>query len=527
MRLQLLKRDGHEKIKKIRVVVSLAFVSMFLFAFLSPLRPNEYFTHTIIALQFYPSLLEFSTSFLMGGGSGFMLIMLLTFFYGRVYCSTLCPLGGLQDGIIRCRVQGAGGKRKHVAFKYTKSMDWLLYPITIIVLVLLAFGIPSALNLFEPYSNFGRMTVNLLKPALVYVNNTLEYILATFDITVFKPSSVQYISPGVLGFCAGFLGLIVILSLYKGRLYCNTLCPVGGVLSLISRFSRNRLVISADKCTSCSLCEGACKAGCIDYKAGKIDFERCISCFNCVDSCKFGAITYQKFPLFKKPGYSAAQRGAIGGMLKAGAALALMTAGAEKLYAQINSVLLPVKRQNTILPPGAISFEHFSKRCTGCNLCVTSCPTKVIAPSFAEAGAKSLMQVRMDYDTAYCNYNCNICSRVCPCGAMVALSVTQKKLTQIGTAKFVKNECVVVKKGTVCATCNEHCPTKAVKMVPYKKDLNIPEVNEKTCIGCGACEHVCPARPKAIYVAPKDVQTKADKPVELKRKIIEFKEFPF
>jgi ferredoxin len=512
-----------KNLKKIRVIVSVSFASMFLWAFLAPVRPNEYFTHTITALQFFPSLLEFTVSFLSGGGSGYLLIILLTFFYGRVYCSTLCPLGTLQDGIIRFRSRKPKNKLKH-----TKPMYWILYPVTVIVLILLAMGVPSALNMVEPYSNFGRITVNLLKPLLVFLNNISEYALNTFDIAILRPSFMHYKSAGVLGFVSGFFLMILGLALYKGRVYCNTMCPVGGILSFIARFSRNKLEISKEKCTSCGLCEKSCKSTCIDLVEKKLDFSRCVSCFNCLNECKFGAVEYADTWKMEKPrSYSPSRRRAINAIWTAAAGLAMTMAGVNRVMAQISSKLLPAWRVNNIIPPGSISLKHFTSRCTGCNLCVTSCPTKVIAPSFAETGAGSLLQVRMDYDNAYCNYNCTICSHVCPTGAIVALSEAKKKLTQIGVAKFVRSECVVVKKGTVCATCNEHCPTKAVQMVPYKKDLNIPQVNEKTCIGCGACEHVCPARPKAIYVQPNEVHKTAEKPVEMKRRTMDFKEFPF
>ena len=56
-----------------------------------------------------------------------------------------------------------------------------------------------------------------------------------------------------------------------------------------------------------------------------------------------------------------------------------------------------------------------------------------------------------------------------------------------------------------CGNCARHCPTGAIQMIP--KDENdesspkIPVVNTERCIGCGACENLCPARPfSAIYV---------------------------
>ena len=81
------------------------------------------------------------------------------------------------------------------------------------------------------------------------------------------------------------------------------------------------------------------------------------------------------------------------------------------------------------------------------------------------------------------------------------LTIEQKAITQIGRVVFVKENCVVVNNGDNCGACAEHCPTKAVNMVPYNDHLVIPHVTPDLCVGCGACEHVCPSRPfKAIYV---------------------------
>jgi ferredoxin len=88
-----------------------------------------------------------------------------------------------------------------------------------------------------------------------------------------------------------------------------------------------------------------------------------------------------------------------------------------------------------------------------------------------------------------------------------------KKLTQLGKAIFVEDNCIVKTEKTACGACSESCPTKAVYMIPFERNLVIPKVNTDICIGCGHCEFACPTTPyKAIYVDGNPVHAAAKKP---------------
>jgi ferredoxin len=132
-----------------------------------------------------------------------------------------------------------------------------------------------------------------------------------------------------------------------------------------------------------------------------------------------------------------------------------------------------------------------------------------------EYGFKGMMQPYMDYHTEYCNYECTICGEVCPTNAILKLTVDEKKLTQIGVVNLILEKCVVVTDNTACGSCSEHCPTQAVRMVPYSNGHTIPEIDPQYCIGCGACEHACPVLPHtAIFVDGNPVHKIAVAPVE-------------
>jgi ferredoxin len=135
----------------------------------------------------------------------------------------------------------------------------------------------------------------------------------------------------------------------------------------------------------------------------------------------------------------------------------------------------------------------------------------------------------MSNKIGFCNFECTICGDVCPNDAILPLKNENKKITQIGKVKFIKENCVVYTQKTDCGACAEHCPTKAVKMeLDAELNLRVPIITEELCVGCGACEHACPTKPfKSIYVDGNPVHQIAEKPKDEKLEIIEEEDFPF
>ena len=170
------------------------------------------------------------------------------------------------------------------------------------------------------------------------------------------------------------------------------------------------------------------------------------------------------------------------------------------------------ERQTAILPPGAVSAEHFAKHCTGCQLCVAECPNGVLRPG---GSLLNFMQPVMSYERGYCRPECHRCAEVCPTGAIRLTDLADKVSTKVGTAHWIKKNCVPVADGQHCGNCARHCPAGAIDMVLLNPDddersgLRVPAVNEERCIGCGACENLCPSRPlSAIIVEGVDRQHK-------------------
>lgn len=153
-------------------------------------------------------------------------------------------------------------------------------------------------------------------------------------------------------------------------------------------------------------------------------------------------------------------------------------------------------RKTPITPFGSESVEKFYKHCTACQLCVTVCPNNVLRPS---SRLEHLMQPEMSFEKGYCRPECVKCSEVCPAGAILRITPEEKTVWKVGTASVDYDLCVVNRDGVHCGNCARHCPVGAISMVKKnpddEKSLRIPSVNEETCIGCGACENLCPSRP--------------------------------
>ena len=361
------------------------------------------------------------------------------------------------------------------------------------------------------------------------MNNHISYALGMYGVTAVRPAMIHFQDHGIMIFAAAALFLLLGFSFFRGRIFCNTLCPVGGLLGIVSCLSVFRLKLDDKKCNSCGLCGRVCKAECIDTANKKLDFSRCVSCFNCVSVCNRGAVYYGTGFSVKKP-VNEERREALRFMFSAAAAFFIYLSYVPKALAQGAGSLIPVIKKNTvIIPPGADSMKRFRELCTGCGLCVTACPTKVLTQAVKNRqGRLEPFQPSLDYAHAYCSYNCTVCTQVCPTGAIKELSVEAKRTKALGAAKFIKENCVVVTNGQPCVVCDEHCPSKAILLVKFKNDLSIPDVREHLCIGCGACEKTCPASPhKAIYVEGFEIHKTAEKPKGLGNKWKSEGDFPF
>lgn len=435
-------------------------------------------------------------------------LVLLTLIFGRVYCSVICPLGVFQDV-----VSWLAGKYRKNRFRYSKEFSKLRYIVLLLFIASLLNGTGFLLvKLLAPYSAYGRMVSSLLQPIYIGLNNGLAFIAERVDSYAFYSVDVWMKSLPIFFVAILTFIMLVVLAWRGGRTYCNSVCPVGTFLGLLSRFAWMKPVIDTDKCNSCGLCERNCKASCINSKGHNIDYSRCVACMNCIDKCKRGAIKYvpswgaKRVDCSSEANNSCTDTSRRAFVLTATAMSAGIALKAEEKIvdgglAEILDKKIP-KRQTAILPPGAFTAKHFADHCTACQLCVSACPNGVLRPS---SSLERFMQPELSYERGYCRPECTRCSQVCPAGAIKPISRETKSSTQVGHAVWLRDNCVVLTDGVSCGNCERHCPTGAIQMIPSNADdprsHRIPVIDTERCIGCGACENLCPARPySAIYV---------------------------
>ena len=485
-------------LRKIRIVLAAVMIVGITLLFLDFTGTLHTWLGWMAKIQLLPAVMALNVVVIVA-------LAVLTLIFGRIYCSVICPLGILQDVLARLR-------RKKNKYSYSKEVRWLRYPMLVLGVGCWVLGVGSVVQLLAPYSAFGRIATMVLQPLWMLGNNVLGFLAERADSYAFYTVDVWMKSLPVLIIALATLILLAVLAWRGGRTYCNTICPVGTVLSFLARFSWLKIRFDEEKCRNCSMCSKNCKAACIDYKTHSVDYSRCVVCGNCIESCKFGALKYGSEKRKVKSEETSSERRSF----LVGAALVTTAAMAQKKeklmdggLAELEDKVAP-ERQTPLTPPGSLSFDHYAKRCTGCQLCVSECPNGVLRPT---TDLMHLMLPEMSYERGYCRPECTRCSEVCPAGAIKLVDQAEKSSIQIGHAVFIQKNCVAVTDGVDCGNCERHCPTGAIELVALREDDDespwVPAVNEEACIGCGACEYVCPARPfSAIIVEGHEVHRK-------------------
>ncbi len=164
--------------------------------------------------------------------------LVTTLFWGRVFCSSLCPFGALQDFLTR-----------FVPHKLQKQL-------------------PQALHDKAIYIKYGILLL-LIVMALAYSELSVFQYFEPFGTIFYQSQSIL-----LWGILLAFLAASSVVS----RFYCRYACPLGAALGVVSLISPWRIA-RVQQCQVCSVCEHACPTRAI--RGPDIDFKECVRCDVC------------------------------------------------------------------------------------------------------------------------------------------------------------------------------------------------------------------------------------------------------
>lgn len=428
-----------EKLMRIlRYFIQLLALIFFLGFFIFPISAYIFRFDPLIAITSSITLREINLLFWPA-----LIITILTLILGRFFCGWLCPLGTLLD-IFHFLKQ----KIPYISLKKIKKISPAKYFILSIILIAALFGWQWA-GFFNPFSILYQGIISFITPTK----------LALFFTVI--------------------LFFIFALEFLERRFWCRYLCPSGALMGLFARFSFLQRIPNKIY-PNCGDCMNKCRMDAFDDE-GHFVHESCILCFDCTRSCPKQAVKFK----WKKPPsiqFNSSRRLFFASLISGVAVPTIAHA--------FNKTKEPLLR-----PPGAVPEKDFLDRCIRCGACIKTCPNKCLQPSLLENGIDSAFTPQFVPSLAPCKYDCNACTQVCPTHAIQPLSLSEKQNYIIGKA-HVDNEKCLTYQGQDCRECVKVCPVGAIQV-----HRGHPRVIRSKCIGCGACENICPVKDKpAIQV---------------------------
>ena len=432
-----------------------------------------------------------------------LLVLLLSLVFGRAWCGWLCPLGTVLDLFSL----NPAAKNPPEAWRSVK------YYLLFTILIASAMG-SLTLLIFDPLTILYRTLGASIWPAFDQIVTALERVLYKAP---FLSSAVvrfdSWLRPGILPtepvynrealvFAIVFTG-IVALNLAAPRFWCRYLCPLGGLLGLISKAALVRREVG-EGCKGCQLCTQVCPTGTIDPALDYAsDPSECTMCMDCMEACPRGGVTFKArlgFSAWRE--YDPGRRHALAalGTAAAGVALSRSLPGATHTPPHL------------LRPPGALENE-FLAECVRCGECVRVCPSNALQPAVIKDKPDGVWAPAFVPRLGYCDYSCNACGQICPVGAIPALTLEDKRAQVIGKAYIDTDRCIAWADHQDCIVCEEMCPIpdKAVRLEEEQvasggviKHIQMPHVERDLCIGCGICEFKCPVPGEAairVYIS--------------------------
>jgi polyferredoxin len=452
-----------------------------------------------------------------------LLIVALTFVFGRVFCNWICPYGTLHQ-LVSWLFDVRSNSRRIEANAY-HSNQFLKYGLLVGFVAMASLG-ALQIGLLDPIVMMYRGVATVLAPASDLVVGRVGAGVdgAWIDDLRFAPGAERRIFVGSFWIGIVFVGFLV-ANLWKPRFFCRFVCPLGallGVLAAKSLFRINRIV---DRCTDCNLCLTRCEGAADPHSL--VRQAECFSCMNCIDDCPEDAL---EFTLLRQdarqvvpwPDMSRRQ------VVFAGA-LGVLGVPMLRNNGKVNDENFS---PDMIRPPGSVAEAEFLERCIKCDQCINVCPTNVLQPAtLDEGGIEAVWTPVLNFNIAHCQLKCTLCSEVCPTGAIRRISVAEKLgegayaepgPVRLGTAFIDTSRCLPWANQIPCVVCEEVCPVAPKAIQAYDEEvknvfgklvvLNKPFVVPDLCIGCGICQAECPVLDQpAVYITAVGESRSADR----------------
>jgi polyferredoxin len=451
----------------------------------------------------------------------------ITLVFGRIFCGWICPFGTLHHffaWLFPNPKSGTGGSRRvraNMTHPYQNAKYYLLGAFLVAAVCGSAIG-----GLFDPICICVRAIGLAVLPAINYVTGRgLDQVSQTnihllqqgSDVTrdalvatVLQPKQYFFHQTWVIG---GLLFAVLLANRWIPRFWCRALCPLGATLGLIARNALFGMEKDHSKCTDCNLCLVDCQGADSPQGGVKWKQDECHMCLNCETACPEDVIKFRFLP--NRRSMTLAQDG----MDRRKVLVAAATGAAVLPLARASDTLDSNYYDRLIRPPGSVPEREFMERCIRCAECMKVCPNNALHPAFLESGIEGFWTPILIPRIGYCEPSCVLCGQVCPTGAIQKITEDHKlgnparhiEAIKLGTAFYDHGRCLPWSMATPCIVCEEFCPTSPKSI--WVEEIDVPDrnghmvhvqrphVDPQLCIGCGACEKVCPVQDRpAVYV---------------------------
>jgi polyferredoxin len=486
----------------------------------------------LLADPFVGAMTALSTHTVYRGLLWGLALLALTMVFGRVFCGWICPFGTLHHFFAWLLPSRKGRGAHRVEANKTHTYQRVKYYLLYAFLVAGACG--SAIGgLFDPICIAVRSIGMGVIPGLQYLSHRglgAAQMVHSRAVQGAADSAQDYLAQTVwqskqfyfhqTWFIVFLFIAVLFANRFIPRFWCRVLCPLGAFLGVFSRFALFGMTKDHAKCTDCNLCLVHCQGA--DSPQGGVKWrqDECHMCMNCENACPEDVIRFTFLPNRRSTTVVPdTERRTVLAAAGAGALLLPVTRVADALDVNYHP--------KVIRPPGAVEERAFLERCIRCAECMKVCPNNALHPAFFEAGIEGVWTPILIARIGYCEYSCVLCGQVCPTGAIQKITEKEKMgqgqpPIKIGTAFYDHGRCLPWSMQTPCIVCEEFCPTspKAIWVeevdAPVRESkpgpngappayktvhLQRPHVDPSLCIGCGACEKVCPVQDQpAVYI---------------------------